>query len=173
MSLSTQINRLARALKIDETKYDNYNKIIPRLYIGNYKAARDREFMEKHNIKAVLNCTKDLPNSFRSLSDVEYMRIPVDDSLKTIDIKKLARFFQVATAFIDKHINIENHNILVHCVEGSQRSCAVVAAYLMRCYGMTALDACTVVLKNRHKAFHHGSNVNFEESLVKYKPCGL
>lgn len=168
MSLTQHVNKLADKLEINTKKYDDYNNIVSKVFIGNYHSARSKEFFQKHNIKAVLNCTKDLPNSFRSSADIEYMRIPIDDSLREVDIRKLIDYFPAATAFIDKHARIQKHNILVHCVEGSQRSCAAVSAYLMGFYNMSARKAVEVVLTRRNKAFHHGSNVNFEKSLLTW-----
>jgi protein-tyrosine phosphatase len=168
MSLSNFVYALSKKLKINEDKYDDINRIMPKVFIGNYHAARDKGLFEKYNIKAVLNCTKDLPNSFRSSVDIEYMRIPIDDSLREVDFIKLLNFFPVATHFIEKHANIQKNAILVHCVEGSQRSCASVVAYLMEMYNMSPEKACETVLTKRHKAFHHGTNVNFEKSIKEY-----
>jgi protein-tyrosine phosphatase len=168
MDLSSRINKYAKSIRVNEDKYDDINRIAPKIFIGNYHAARDKNVFDKYNIKAVLNCTKDLPNSFRNRSDIEYMRIPIDDSLKESDIVKLTEYFPVITRFIEKHANIQKHAILVHCVEGSQRSCASVVAYLMEMYGMDPYKACATVLSKRNKAFHHGNNVNFEKSINRY-----
>ena len=168
MDLSKHVNKYAKFLRVNEDKYDDINKIAPRVFIGNYHAARDKNVFEKYNIKAVLNCTKDLPNSFRNRSDIEYMRIPIDDSLRETDINKLTEYFSVITRFIQKHADIQKHAILVHCVEGSQRSCASVVAYLMEMYGMNPYKACETVIGRRNKAFHHGNNVNFEKSINNY-----
>jgi hypothetical protein len=65
---------------------DNVNLIIPGLYLGNAKSSLDDEFLKKNNIRAVFNCTKDLPfhHSIRN----KY-RIPVDDNLKAEEIRNL------------------------------------------------------------------------------------
>ena len=168
MSLTRHVEKLAKKLKIDEDVTDNSNKIMPKIIIGNYKSAKNREFFKKHNIKAVLNCTKDLPNSFQSHKAIEYLRIPIDDSLKDVDIKKMYDFLPVITQFIHKHAGIQKNAILVHCVEGSQRSVTAVVAYLMEMHKMHPLDACEFVLKKRNKSFHHGYNVNFEKSITAY-----
>ena len=66
---------------------DNVNLIIPGLYLGNAKSSLDDEFLRKNNIRAVFNCTKDLPfhHSIRN----KY-RIPVDDNLKAEEIDYIA-----------------------------------------------------------------------------------
>ena len=37
---------------------DKYNKIFDNLYIGNYESPTDIDFLKKHNIKLIVNCTK-------------------------------------------------------------------------------------------------------------------
>ena len=168
MALSKYIVKLGKQLKIDESKYDDSNKITPKIIVGNYRSAKSKAFFEKNKIKAVLNCTKDLPNSFRCKSDIEYLRIPVDDSLKDIDIKKMYDFLPMITQFIYKHADIQKNNILVHCVEGSQRSVTAVVCYLMETRSLDPYAASSLVLKKRHKAFHHGYNANFEKAILSY-----
>ena len=40
---------------------DDYNMIIPNLYLGNIKAAHDIDFLKKCDIKAIINCTDKEP----------------------------------------------------------------------------------------------------------------
>lgn len=94
------------------TKYD---KIVNRIYLGNFQAAKDKDFFNTKNIKAVLNCTKDLPNHFAHNRDIEYMRIPVDDSLKERDFELMYQYMPCIVEFIHKHANLQGRNILIHC----------------------------------------------------------
>ena len=65
---------------------DNVNLILPGLYLGNAKSSLDDEFLRKNNIRAVFNCTKDLPFHY----SIKYKyRIPVDDNLKAEEIRNL------------------------------------------------------------------------------------
>ena len=108
-------------IKDEDKPLEMYTKILPNLYLGNYQAAKNAEFFKDKKIKAVLNCSKDLPNTFSSKKDkhgveeVEYMRIPIDDSLKPPDFKKCYELMPVIVEFIYKHIVIQKNNILVHC----------------------------------------------------------
>lgn len=154
---------------IDEDKpLSKYNKVMPHLYLGNYQAAKDKDLFDKKNIKAVLNCTKEIPNSFTHRKDIEYMRIPVDDSLKERDFELMYHYMPVIVEFIHKHVDIQGHNILVHCVAGRQRSCIAIAAYLVSKHGMTPHDACKMILDKRAEAFHYGLSLNFDQTLSKF-----
>jgi hypothetical protein len=161
-------------IKDEDKPLEMYTKILPKLYLGNYQAAKNAEFFKDKKIKAVLNCSKDLPNTFASKKDkygveeVEYMRIPIDDSLKEVDIKKCYEFMPVIVEFIHKHTVLQKNNILVHCYAGRQRSAISVAVYLVAKYGMTPADACKYIMDKRKEAFHFGLSLNFEDSLNKY-----
>ena len=155
-------------IKNEDKPLEAYTKIISKLYLGNYQAAKDPEFFKEKKIKAVLNCTKDIPNHFACKKDIEYMRIPVDDSLRETDFKKMYEFFPVIVEFIHKHVVLQKQNILVHCYAGRQRSAISVAAYLVAKMGMTPADACKYIMDKRKEAFHFGLSLNFEDSLNKY-----
>jgi protein-tyrosine phosphatase len=155
----------------DEDKpYTKVNKIMDRIYLGNFQAAKDREFFKTKKIKAVLNCTKekDVPNHFAHKKDIEYMRIPVEDSLKEKDFDLMYQFMPVIVEFIHKHADIQKHNILINCVAGRERSCIAVAAYLVAKKGMTPHDACKLVLDKRPEAFWFGKSLNFDVSLKRF-----
>lgn len=145
---------------------DKYNKIINRLYLGNIEASRDSEFFKNKKIKAVINCSKDIPSVF-SNKNIEYLRIPVDDSLKEDDFEKMYRYMPKIVNFIDKHITRGN-SILVHCYAGRQRSAISVAAYLVFKRKMTPKQACKFILERRPEAFHYGTSLNFSKSLQKF-----
>jgi protein-tyrosine phosphatase len=100
----------------DENKpLTKYEKVMNKIYLGNYQAAKDRDFFKDKKIKAVLNCTKDIPNHFAHNKDIEYMRIAVEDSLKEKDFDLMYEYFPAIVEFIYKHANLQGNNILVHC----------------------------------------------------------
>ena len=145
------------------------NEIIPGLYIGNMNAARDTQFFKNNKIEAVLNMTPDVPHYFVSKTgDVEYMRLNVNDSLKTEDFNKMFKYFPSGISFIYKNHNLEGKNVLVHCHAGVQRSAAMVVAYLMLIYRTPLKKAIDMVIKKRPVAFLFGKSVNFMPSLTKF-----
>jgi hypothetical protein len=120
-------------VKDEDEAYEDYNKIMPRLYLGNKQAAKNKDFINENGIKAILNCSKekDIPNYFCE-SNIEYMRVPVDDSLKQKDFDKMFLLMPSIVEFIHKHVVIQKHNILVHCYAGVSRSATIVIAFLMQ-----------------------------------------
>jgi protein-tyrosine phosphatase len=161
---------IKNGLRVDDEDMPlaKYNKIMSRIFIGNFEAAKDREFFKKHNIRAVLNCTKEIPNHFAHNRDIEYMRIPVDDSLKDKDYNLMFEFMPVIAAYIHKHAVIQGNNILIHCVAGRQRSCGSAAAFLICHHNMTPHEACQMIMQKRPEAFHFGKSLNFDQALNKY-----
>jgi len=163
-------------VKDEDKPLAKYDKIMNRLYLGNYQAAKDRAFFKDKNIKAVLNCSSDIPNHFAHNKDIEYMRIPVEDSLKAKDIELMYHYLPCIVEFIYKNIVIEKKNILVHCWAGRQRSAISVAAFLVAKRGLTPHEACKYILERRKEGFHYGLSLNFTNSLTKYykdlKRCG-
>ena len=147
-----------------DLKAVEFNKICEHVYLGNYKAAKSKDFFEKRKIKAVLNCTIDLKNTFRN-SNIEYMRIPVEDSLKMKDINLMTLYMPCIAEYIHKHADIQKHNIFVHCHMGRERSVAAVVAYLMKFKSMTPHSASKLVMDKRPEAFFYGKSVNFEKSI--------
>uniref|UniRef100_A0A6C0H7A1 Tyrosine specific protein phosphatases domain-containing protein n=1 Tax=viral metagenome TaxID=1070528 RepID=A0A6C0H7A1_9ZZZZ len=145
-----------------------YNKVMDRMYLGNYQAAKDRDLFKDKKITAVLNCTRDIPNHFAHNKDIEYMRIPVEDSLKEKDFELMYQYMPCIVEFIHKHANIEKNNILVHCWAGRQRSAISIAAYLVAKHGLNPHDACKLILEKRPEAFHFGHSLNFDQALTKF-----
>lgn len=157
-------------IKDDHEPFSKVDKIMKNLYLGNFQAAKDKNFFKSKKIKAVLNCTKsvDIPNHFANNKDIEYMRIPVDDSLKEKDFSLMLLYMPSIVEFIHKHVTLQKHNILVHCYAGKQRSAISVAAYLVAKHNMTPHEACKLIIEKRPEAFHYGQSLNFDQALKKF-----
>jgi protein-tyrosine phosphatase len=138
-----------------------------KIYLGTIYASEDPDFFKNRNIKAVLNCSNDIPHSFKS-KDIEYMRIPVEDSLKIYDYNKMYHFLNIAADFIYKHAVLQKQAILIQCFAGKQRSAISVAAFLVKYHNMTPYEACKYIMEKRPEAFHFGLSLNFEQSLQEF-----
>jgi protein tyrosine phosphatase len=107
------------------------NEIMPGLFLGNYAASQSSKFIEKNKIRAVVNCSKDIPCKFM---DITYLRIPIDDPgygfAFTNDHKVFLESVVDAYRFISTHLE-SGKNVLVHCHAGMQRSASVVIYCLM------------------------------------------
>lgn len=155
-------------VKNEDKALTKWDKISDRIYLGNFNAAADRKFLIDNKIKAVLNCTKDVPNYYANNRNIEYMRIPVDDSLKEKDFDLMYQYMPAICEFIYKHADIQKNKILVHCVAGRQRSAIAVAAYLVCKKKLNPHQACAYILSKRPEAFHYGLSLNFDQALDKY-----
>ena len=141
------------------------NEIIKGLWIGGIDSL-NQDFFKNFNIKANINCTKDVdcPN----IKGVDYYRVPVHDTLKKKDFEQMIQFLPNAIDFIHKKRDIEGKNILINCYLGAQRSCCVATVYLSLHHKMTIQDALSLILARRPVAFHNGKHINFIESIKFY-----
>lgn len=148
---------------------EHADEIVPGIWVGSAQAATDLEFLNRANISAVLNMTKDVDNRFSGYSgrEIEYMRIPVNDSNQKIDIDKMSQFLPHSASFIYKNRDIEGKNVLVHCAAGVQRSATAVVHYLHLYHNVPLTEAIEKVIRQRPKAFFHGAQINFRDSLQR------
>ena len=138
--LSSIKNNIIRDMKFvyekitNPTSEDNYNEIIPGLYLGNYDAACSKTFIIDKDINLVVNCSNDLafPDFYKTIHNhnFKYVRIPLDDSHRHIDQLIMSVSLPKICPII--HENLQNgSNVYVHCYAGMQRSATVIICYLM------------------------------------------
>jgi len=132
------------------------HEIVPRLFLGNAASPKTQHFA------LVVNCTRDIPFE----PHVSGIRLAVNDhpnqSLQLLALMEethiLERIHRTITS---------GHPVLVHCFAGMQRSCAVVACYLMRYHQMTAMQAVSFIRGQRPVAFFGG--INFAQAIGTYE----
>ena len=107
----------------------------------------------------IVNCTPDIPFPFIHNSII---RIPVYDhpsqNKKMHDLIKENQVLETIHSHLWK-----GQKMLVHCHAGIQRSCAVVACYLVKYHGLKSDEAIEYIKKRRPIAFVNG--VNFRETI--------
>jgi len=140
---------------------DNHNLIVPKLYLGNIYESTNQEFLVKHNINAIVNCTEKEPFD-EYFNDKSTLRLSISDSRDEENILKFKYEIMKCIDFIDNCIE-EDKNVYVHCYWGLMRSATVVAAYIIVKYNMTAEDAINLVREKRPLAL--SSLYNFSEVL--------
>ena len=139
----------------------NANLVRPRLWLGNYAAARDERFIQANNINVVFNCTKDLEYLPTEAVQRRY-RVPVDDNLRDEEIANMEKWAPEIIMLLLKEYKAGN-TILVHCAAGMQRSAAVVAMLLIVLEGLTPEQAIASVQAKRAIAFR--PSANFRRSI--------
>jgi protein-tyrosine phosphatase len=135
--------------------YIDYDDVIDYLYLGNMNSVNTTEI----DFSLIVNCSKDLafPNNAK-----ECIRIAIDDDPAYSDI--LLEIIKTKNV-LDKINNYVKNNkyVLVHCRAGMQRSCALIAIYLIKYYNMKP-DAAIEYVKYRRPVAFLGS-VNLEGAI--------
>ena len=129
----------------------NQNEIETNLWLGDYRASLDKDFIKRHNIKLVINLSKNL--NFVDLDDVEKYRVPIHDNRShESDVGMISHFPEVYKK-IDSYLKL-NKGVLVHCRAGMQRSATVVALYLMKKRNLDFENAKKYIRSKRCIAFY-------------------
>jgi protein tyrosine/serine phosphatase len=140
---------------------DDYNMIIPNLYLGNIKAANDIDFLKKYNILAIVNCTEN-DNFSNYFKDKLKFRLCIKDSKDANNMNKFQNDIIDSINFIEESLN-NNKPVFVHCYWGLMRSATVIAAYLIKKYNISKLDAINIIKEQRPMSL--SSIYNFNEIL--------
>jgi len=139
---------------------NNYDEIIPNLFLGGYKALEDY-----NKFDLIINCTKDIEFPDSDQTNCRYVRLPVnDESSEANKLKDLLDNNNILE-IINKYV-IEKKNVLVHCKMGQQRSAIVIVCYLMRYFYLSSEEAIKYVKVKRPIAFF--GQVNFIDILRFY-----
>jgi protein-tyrosine phosphatase len=132
-------------------------EIIPHLFLGDANDAIHASI----DVKLVVNCTKNLP--FYS-PETQKIRIDVDDDGNEVDLIQghwTESLFDAITNQI-----MQEHDVLIHCQMGRQRSAATVVAFLMHALRWPLNRAIEHVKSKKRDAFFPA--VNFMKPLVEY-----
>ena len=138
---------------------DNYNKIVEFLYIGNSKS------FINNNFDLIVNCTKEYEVPFSNNNTSINIRISIKDdpyeSDKLLSIIDDTKVLDTINDFI-----INKKTVLVHCSMGVQRSCTLVACYLIKYHKMDYIKAIDYIKSKRPIAFF--GNINLLSTIEKF-----
>ena len=139
-------------------------KITNHVWIGSEATSADKDFLRKHNIKFIVNCSADIPR----FSDIPMLRVPVYDDPS--DANKMVKYFGISSVAI-RDVTRYGGNVLVHCRAGQNRSSTVVAAYLMTIKKIGYVEAMKLIRARKCETFrpsHFTSSLKqWEKKLVE------
>jgi len=137
-------------------------KIIDHLYLTDAPGAKDCP--NYHHV----NCTKDLPKY--NSSNYDFYRVAANDN--GYDGAYFVKDLPGAVKFIHDKLS-RQEDVIVHCLAGQQRSCAVIAAFLMAHYeyftrkGSDINEVVSYMRTKKEDAFH--KRVNFLGELTLWR----
>ena len=103
----------------------------------------------------VVNCTKNIP--FPKY-ETKCIRVPIDDSPENTNL--FIEYIQGQRILEKIHDALTNNQrVLVHCYAGINRSCSLVACYLVKYQNMTANEAVSFLQTRHCDAFYGVKNV--------------
>ena len=144
--------------------WKNFNEIVPGLFLGDEKALKNEEFMDK--ISLSVNC------SYESNNNVKNIKI----SLKKMnDIKNGKILLKCGDEVIKKihSLTSEGGNVFVYSVNGVQRGPSVIVMYLIKYYNFSFYESVEFIRARREYVFyknrHNDNHCLFKTILIKYE----
>ncbi|KAJ8276859.1 hypothetical protein GJAV_G00068710 [Gymnothorax javanicus] len=134
------------------------NKVLPDLYLGNFKDARDREQLARHNITHILSIHD---TASPLLQEMKYLCIPAAD----LPTQNLTQHFKDSIVFMHES-RLKGEGCLVHCLAGVSRSVTLVVAYIMTVTELGWKEALEAVRVARPCA---GPNMGFLRQLEDFE----
>jgi hypothetical protein len=134
--------------------------VMRNLYLGNMDDAANKKFLRKARIHKVFNCTRNVKET--KSAGVSTVRFALDDSPEDVSVMKekgAEWASQVMEAMVDGPV-------LIHCVEGRQRSPAITALVLALHKPKRGKNAMKAVRAKRPFAFT--PKANFEEAIKRW-----
>ncbi|XP_017844499.1 uncharacterized protein LOC108601095 isoform X4 [Drosophila busckii] len=138
------------------------SKVLPGLYVGNYRDSKDHQQLEKFKITHII-AIHDSPR--RLLPDKHYLCVMASD---TPD-QNLSQYFSVCNDFIHA-ARLREGNVLIHCLAGMSRSVTVAVAYIMTATNLNWKEALKVVRSGRAVA---NPNSGFQTQLLEFEQYKL
>jgi len=114
------------------------------LYLGNKTHAADIRVLDTLGITTIINVTIEIPNFFENRTDIEYIKLNVEDDE---DTEMLSTWIQVCNKI--ESCKKLNKKVLVHCSAGRSRSASSIIYYLMKKEELSLDDAFEHVLRCR------------------------
>jgi len=131
---------------------DEIDEIVRFVYLGNWRAAQNRQGLARHGIRVVINLAQSseitprpLPaDEAAELNPIAYHDFPIADDGSA----NIRQHFAATARLLDTAVE-QQRPTLVHCVHGQSRSPTIVLAWLMRHTERSLVDVYTLVKSRR------------------------
>ena len=134
------------------------NEIVSGIYLGNINSAYDFDKLKSLGITHVISVIEGFIPPYPD--DFNYLVINALDTQNT----NLFDSFETSNDFIDDAI-MDNSKILIHCQAGRSRSVSILAAYMIKNFGMD-VDMTLSLIKNKRSIIE--PNQYFVTQLKRY-----
>jgi hypothetical protein len=134
--------------------------LMRNLYLGNKDDAANKKFLRKARIRTVFNCTRNVPET--KSASVKTVRFALDDSPEDVSVMK-EKGAEWASQVMEA---MSEGPVLIHCVEGRQRSPAIAAMVLALHKPKRGGNAMKAVRSKRPFAFT--PQANFKEAIIRW-----
>ncbi|XP_006814318.1 dual specificity protein phosphatase 22-like [Saccoglossus kowalevskii] len=138
------------------------NKILPGLYVGNFRDCKDKEQLEANKITHIVSIHD---NAKPLIDHIKYLCVPAADSPH----QNLSQYFRQCIEFIHE-ARLGGGAVLVHCLAGMSRSVTVTVAYIMTVTEFGWQDTLRAVKCARTVAL---PNFGFQRQLQNYEHTSL
>ncbi|TMW60428.1 hypothetical protein Poli38472_000470 [Pythium oligandrum] len=114
------------------------SKVKDGLFLGDIDAAQDAEFLQLNGIVHIINCVpRQVPNLFQQSLGLSYVTCDLDEILRRSFFDLRNREFMGIVQLIDRALE-HTQSVLVHSLNGINRSPSIMIGYLMvkYCWGV-------------------------------------
>uniref|UniRef100_A0A8D9A6S9 Dual specificity protein phosphatase 15 n=1 Tax=Cacopsylla melanoneura TaxID=428564 RepID=A0A8D9A6S9_9HEMI len=134
------------------------NKVLPGLYVGNYRDSKDPAQLNRYAISHIVA----IHDAARKLHpDIHYLCVLASDTPE----QNLAQYFPLCNDFIHA-ARLRGGHVLIHCLAGMSRSVTVTIAYIMSVTSLNWKEALKVVRVGRAIA---NPNNGFQKQLQDFE----
>lgn len=138
---------------------EQINFVVPNVFIGSSKGAKNKDLLKLINITFILNCAHEHQNYYNK--SFKYYNLPLHDSHLN---RSILKSFDKGADFIHRCVN-KNRRVFIHCHKGISRSTAILCAYLIKYQRRTPDASLTLIKSAREKV---KPNTFFQYYLEKY-----
>jgi hypothetical protein len=134
------------------------NNILDNIYLGGIGSANDYDTLKTlgitHIVSVIAGFSPPYPDKFH------YFILNALDTTNT----DLSEYFDITNNFIEDALD-NNGKVLIHCMAGKSRSVTILAAYLIKNFGMSVKNALAAI-KNKRDIIE--PNLFFINQLYEY-----